>query len=135
MTFKKTFAAALVAASFATVPALVSAQVAGATVIGVTQEISAAVADGWSVKRSILGENVYSSEAADSEAVGDIEDIIIDREGAVTYAVVNASRYLGLSSHYVLVPVEQFTVQGDRIVLPGSTKDALRELPPFEYTR
>ena len=125
---------ALAAAIVATVPFVAQAQVAGGTVLGVTETVSARLANGWSVKKAILGENVYN-DANKSEEVGKVDDIIIDTEGYVSYAIVNASKYLGLSSHLVAVPVEQFKVENGHIVLPGVTKEGLRNVPKFEYAK
>ena len=42
---------------------------------------------------------------------------------------------MGLSNHRVAIPVEQFKIEGDRITLPGATKDALRAMPVFQYAK
>jgi len=122
----------LALAALLSAPLLAHAQVAGATVLGVTETVSAAIAKGWSVKRSILGQNVYNTDAKPA-VVGKVEDVIIDPDGALSYAVVNASKFLGISSHLVLIPVQQFKIEGQRISLPGATKDALRAVPTFTY--
>lgn len=115
------------------IPATTADQPAAAALgLGVTADISTSAAQGWSVKNALIGQNVYN-DSAESENVGDISDVILDREGSLSYAVVNASRFLGLSSHHVLIPIEQFRFEGERIVLPGSTNEALRELPEFDY--
>ena len=100
--------------------------------IGVTTTVAAEVANGWSVKKAIMGKDVYNDEAK-PVVVGKVEDIIVSPKGSVSYAVVNASKYLGLSSHDVLIPVEQFKIESRRITLPGATKDSLRALPVFRY--
>ncbi|QEA13800.1 PRC-barrel domain-containing protein [Comamonas flocculans] len=115
-------------------PFAASAQVAGTTVLGTTQSVYATAANGWSVKKAILDHDVYNDDAK-PEVVGSVEDIIIAPKGSVSYAVVNASKYLGLSSHYVLIPAEQFHVENQRITLPDATKEALRNVPEFKYNR
>jgi hypothetical protein len=35
--------------------------------------------------------------------------------------------------HLVAIPVSQFQLNGDKLVLPGATKDALKAAPEFEY--
>jgi sporulation protein YlmC with PRC-barrel domain len=123
---------ALALAAALSMPLAAQAQVAGGTVLGVTETVAAAVADGWSVKKSILGKDVYNDDTKPA-VVGKVEDVIINPQGAVSYAVVNASKFLGLSSHLVLIPVEQFRIDDQRITLPGATKNALRDVPPFKY--
>lgn len=130
-TIRSLFPAVLLAAS-AALPLAATAQVAGGTVLGVTETVHASVANGWSVKKAILGKDVYNNDAK-PEVVGKVDDIIINPKGSVSYAIVNASKFLGLSSHDVLIPVEQFTIENNRITLPGATKDALRQLPQFKY--
>lgn len=129
---KSLLCSALIASAAFALPSMASAQVAGGTVIGVTQEITTAVAKGWSAKKHLLGQTVYSA-TTDGDSVGTLVDIIVSPAGSVSYAVVNASRFLGLSSHYVLVPVEQFAIQEGRIALPGASRAALRNVPKFEY--
>ena len=102
--------------------------------IGVAEAVRAKIVNGWSAKKSILGHDVYN-DAAKPEKVGKVEDIIIDPEGAVSYAIVNASKYMGLSSHLVAVPVHQFKLENNRITLPGATKDGLRNVPVFHYAK
>ena len=113
-------------------PVLAHAQAVGGTVLGVSETVSAAVANGWSIKKSIMGKEVYNDDTKPG-SVGKIEDVIINPQGAVSYAVVNASKFLGMSSHLVLIPIEQLKVEGNRITLPGATKDALRKVPVFKY--
>ena len=131
MHLKTLFTSAVLASSFLVVP-VASAQVAGGTVIGVTQEITTAVAKGWSAKKHLMGQTVYS-DTTDGDSVGTLVDIIVAPNGSVSYAVVNASRFLGMSSHYVLIPVEQFRIHDGRIALPGATRSSLRDVPKFEY--
>ncbi len=130
-TLRSLVSAAVLAAS-AALPLAATAQVAGASVLGVTETVHASLANGWSVKKAILGKDVYNDDAK-PEVVGKVDDIIINPKGSVSYAIVNASKFLGLSSHDVLIPVEQFTVENNRITLRGATKDALRKLPQFKY--
>ncbi len=113
-------------------PGIASAQTAGGTVIGVSTEVMADVIAGVSAKKSILGKKIYNDEAKPA-VVGEVDDVIISPKGSVSYAIVNASRFLGLSNHRVAVPVEQFRFDGKNITLPGATKDALRGMPVFQY--
>mgnify|MGYP001127035763 CR=1 FL=1 len=128
----RAFYAAPLLACCLTLPVVAFAQAAGGAVLGVTATVAAEVANGWSVKKSILGKDVYNDEAKPA-VVGKVDDIIVNPQGSVSYAIVNASKYLGMSSHDVMIPVEQFKIDDRRITLPGATKDALRQLPEFKY--
>ena len=126
----KTLAAAVVLSfSFVTGAAFaVTPPVAGT--IGVTVEDSKIIAKGWSVRNTILGMDVYNDV---NEKVGTIEDIIVTPDKAVSYAIIGAGGFLGLAKRSVAIPIAQFTIKDNRIVLAGATKEAFKALPPFKY--
>jgi hypothetical protein len=53
----------------------------------------------------------------------------------VTYAIIGAGGFLGVARHNVAIRVSQLKVDGDKLVLPGATKEALKQAPEFEYAR
>src|SRR5215831_11206241 len=123
----------LMLASFALIaPAVSHAQVAGTTLLGVSVAEMHDVALGWSAKRTVLGQPVYNDN---NERVGSIDDIIIAPDKAVSYAIVNAGGFLGLAKHDVAVPISQFKLVDNKLVLPGATKDALKAIPEFQYAQ
>jgi sporulation protein YlmC with PRC-barrel domain len=105
-------------------------QVAGSTEIGVAAAELREITRGWSAKRQIMGQPVYNNK---DERVGQVEDIIIAPDKAVSYAIVGAGGFLGLGKHDVAIPVNQFKVTDGKLVLAGATKDALKAMPEFEY--
>ena len=111
-------------------PAVSHAQVAGSTMLGVSYGELREVTLGWSAKRQILGQSVYNSL---DERIGSVDDIIVTGDKAVSYAIVNAGGFTGLTKHDVAIPVSQFKLVGDRLVLDGATRDALKASPAFEY--
>jgi sporulation protein YlmC with PRC-barrel domain len=115
-----------------TVPTVSHAQVAGSTLIGVTVTEMRDVANGWSTKRQILGQHVFNDK---DERVGSIEDIIIAPDKAVSYAIINAGGFVGLTKHDVAIPVSQLKLVDKKLVLAGATKEALKASPPFEYAK
>jgi sporulation protein YlmC with PRC-barrel domain len=121
-----TFAGVLLIIS--AVPA--AAQVAGSTTLGVSVAELRDVVEGWSAKRQILGQSVYSDK---QERIGTVEDIIISPDKSVSYGIVGAGGFLGFDKRDVAIPVNQFKLTDGKLVLPGATKEALREMPPFEY--
>lgn len=108
------------------------AQVAGTQPLGVTVEESQAIVAGWSIKKSILNQIVFNEHG---ERVGVIHDIIIAPDRSVSFAIVAANQFLGVSHHDVAIPIEQLDFVGGKLVLAGATKDAIKALPEFEYTR
>ena len=106
------------------------AQVAGSTTLGVTVAELRDVMEGWSAKRQILGEPVYSDK---QERIGVVEDIIIAPDKKVSYGIVGAGGFLGFDRRDVAIPVHQFKLTDGKLVLPGATKETLAQMPPFEY--
>src|SRR4029077_4642879 len=112
--------------------AMLQAQGAGSTVLAVSVTEAREVADGWSAKHQILGHAVFNDQ---SEKIGAVDDIIIAPTKSVTYAIIGAGGFLGVARHNVAIRVDQLKVDGDKLVLPGATKDALKQAPEFEYAR
>jgi sporulation protein YlmC with PRC-barrel domain len=108
------------------------AQVAGSAQIGVAAAELREITKGWSAKRQVLGQPIYNDK---NERVGEVVDIIIAPDKAISYAIVGAGGFLGLGKHDVAIPVNQFKVSGGKLVLAGATKDALKAMPEFEYSR
>ena len=115
-----------------TVPTIAHAQVAGSTLIGVSVAEMRDVTSGWSAKRQILGQPVFNDK---NERVGSIDDIIVAPDKAVSYAIINAGGFIGLTKHDVAIPVSQLKLVDKKLVLAGATKEALKASPPFEYAR
>jgi hypothetical protein len=113
-----------------TAPTVSRAQVAGSTLVGVSVAEMRDVASGWSAKRKILGQPVFNDK---DERIGSIDDIIIAPDKAVSYAIINAGGFTGLTKHDVAIPVSQLKLVDNKLVLAGATKEALKASPPFEY--
>ena len=101
----------LLASIALTVPTVAHAQVAGSTLIGVSVAEMRDVSLGWSAKRQILG------QAA-------VDDIIVAPDKAVSYAIINAGGFIGLTKHDVAIPVSQLKLVDNKLVLAGATKEA-----------
>ena len=108
------------------------AQVAGSSTVGVAVEELKEVALGWSAKKQILGHRVYNEK---NEKVGVIDDLVIAPDRAVSYAIVGAGGFVGLAKHDVAIPIGQVKQQDGKFVIPGATKEAIKALPKFEYTK
>jgi sporulation protein YlmC with PRC-barrel domain len=122
----------LLAGLAVTVPAISHAQVAGTTLLGVSVAELRDVTLGWSAKRQILGQPVYNDM---NERIGSIDDIIVTPAKSVSYAIINAGGFLAVTKHDVAVPVSQLKLVDNKLTLPGATRDALKDSPPFEYAK
>ncbi|HEY0200960.1 MAG TPA: PRC-barrel domain-containing protein [Burkholderiaceae bacterium] len=109
-----------------------SQPVAGTSTLGITTTEVAVVATGWSLKKQVIGKSVYNE---DKKVIGKVEDVIVAPDKAVSYAIIGVGGFLGMGKHDVAIPVSQFKMADSKITLPGATKDALKDLPPFEYAK
>ncbi|MHC1789743.1 PRC-barrel domain-containing protein [Solidesulfovibrio sp.] len=98
--------------------------------IGITPDEIKLLAKGWSIKKDILGKDVYNDA---SEKVGVIEDIVVTPDKAMSYAIVSTGGFLGIAKHDVVVPVNQLKIKAERVTLPGATKESVKAMPEFKY--
>jgi sporulation protein YlmC with PRC-barrel domain len=110
----------------------VHAQVAGAQPLGVSVEESTAIVAGWSVRKSIMDKPVFNEKG---ERVGAIHDIIVAPDRSVSFAIIAANQFLGVSHHDVAIPIEQLDFVNGKLVLAGATKNAIKALPEFQYVK
>jgi sporulation protein YlmC with PRC-barrel domain len=107
------------------------APVAGTTTIGVAVEQIDIVAKGWRVSK-LLRDQVYNDK---NQKIGKIEDFIVAPDGSLSVAIVDVGGFLGMGTHRVAIPVQQFNQVTPKIVLPGATKDSLKQVPEFRYSK
>jgi sporulation protein YlmC with PRC-barrel domain len=106
------------------------APVAGKIPLGVTVAEEALIAKGWRASK-LTRADVYNDK---NEKIGRVEDVIVAPDGKLSIAVVDVGGFLGLKRHRVAIPVQQFTqINPPKVVLPGATKDALKQLPEFQF--
>jgi sporulation protein YlmC with PRC-barrel domain len=108
------------------------APVVGAVPIGVTVQEEAIVAKGWSAKKDVLGKAVYNDK---NEKIGHVDDVVLSPDRKASFAVIGTGGFVGLGKHDVAIPFSQLQPSGNKLMLPGATKDALKALPEFQYAR
>ena len=113
-------------------PGAASAQVAGSTTIGVSQEETKLVATGWSAKKNILGKAVYNDS---NQKIGTVDDLIISPDRSVSFAIIGVGGFLGIAKHDVAIPMKNLKEEKNKLILPGATKEALKALPEFQYAK
>jgi hypothetical protein len=106
--------------------------VVGGAVLGVEVRELAMVATGYRVSK-LLNSTVYNDK---NEKIGKAEEFIIRPDGMLSYAIIDVGGFLKIGAHRVAIPVNQFSdVRPGRLVLPGATKDALKQMPEFRYAK
>ena len=67
-----------------------------------------------------------------NESIGAVDDLLVSPDGTAAYAVLSVGGFLGMGSKLVVVPYGSLKL-GDKLVLPGGSKDGLSNLPEFKY--
>jgi|ERR1700730_811018 hypothetical protein len=69
-----------------------------------------------------------------NQRIGRITEIVIGRDD-VPFAVLEVGGFIGLGAHMVAVPFKALKIDepGRRIVLPGATRQALKNFPEFRF--
>jgi sporulation protein YlmC with PRC-barrel domain len=68
-----------------------------------------------------------------NEKIGTIDDLLVEPSDKVLFAVLSVGGFLGMGEQLVVVPFNSLQIEGNRVVLPGGSKDALEALPKFKY--
>ncbi|MGV7029611.1 PRC-barrel domain-containing protein [Methylobacterium symbioticum] len=89
------------------------------------------VAKGWRTTK-LHGRAVLNDK---DEKIGTIDDIIIGKD-KVLFAVIQVGGFLGLGGHLIATPFNQLNLDDEKgkIVLPGASKDELKNLSEFRYS-
>jgi len=92
-------------------------------------------ADEWRGSK-LIGTSVYGP---DNKSIGDINDLIVDKSGAIKAAVIGVGGFLGVGEKEVAVPFSSLNVTRkpnsssiDKITV-SFTKDQLKNAPKFAY--
>jgi PRC-barrel domain len=80
----------------------------------------------------VIGNDVLNDE---SETIGKIDDLLVTRDGNEPYAILSVGGFLGIGTHMVVIRYDSLQFVDNKIVLPGGTKDGLKMLPAFEYSK
>ena len=80
-------------------------------------------------------QNVY--DPSDNK-IGDIDDVLIDKEGNVTALIIGVGGFLGMGEKDVAIPfsdVHGSVKNGKWYLVLNTTKDALKTAPGFTYDK
>ena len=120
--------AAIIGMSF--LPAHLNAQGIAQTV-EITKVDVQKVAAGYRASK-VIGSSVVNDA---NETIGKIDELLVTRDGKEPYAVLSVGGFLGMGTHLVVIRYDSLKFADNKIVLPGGTKDGLKMLPAFQYSK
>jgi hypothetical protein len=102
---------------------------------GALQTISLVKVDVLSLESGYRTSKVVGSTVVNEadEVVGKIDDLIVTPNDKIPFAVLSIGGFLGIGTHFVVVPFNALDVRGERMVLRGATKESLKALNEFKY--
>ena len=89
------------------------------------------VAAGYRASK-VIGSSVINDA---NETIGKIDDLLVIRDGKEPYAVLSVGGFLGMGTRLVVIRYDSLKFADNKIVLPGGTKDGLKMLPAFQYSK
>ena len=89
------------------------------------------VAAGYRASK-VIGSSIVNDA---NETTGKIDDLLVTCDGKEPYAVLSIGGFLGMGTHMVVVRYDSLKFAGNKIMLPGGTKDGLKMLPAFQYSK
>jgi hypothetical protein len=89
------------------------------------------VAAGYRASK-VIGSSVVNDA---SETIGKIDDLLVTRDGKEPYVVLSVGGFLGMGTHMVVIRYDNLKFADNKIVLPGGTKNGLKMLPAFQYSK
>ena len=115
----------------------VSLLAAHAKAQGVPQTVEIARVDVQKVAAGYRASKVIGSSVINeaNETIGKIDDLLVTRDGKEPYAVLSVGGFLGMGTRMVVIRYDSLKFADNRIVLPGGTKDGLKMLPAFQYSK
>jgi len=90
------------------------------------------VAKGYRMSK-LIGSSVINDK---NERIGTVDDVIADKDKKqLSFAVLQVGGFLGVGGHLVAVPYDSLVIDdtGQKITLPGASKDELKKLSQFNY--
>ena len=104
---------------------------------GVPQTVEITKVDVQKVSAGYRASKVIGSSIVNdaNETIGKIDDLLVTRDGKEPYAVLSVGGFLGMGTHMVVIRYDNLKFADNKIMLPGGTKDGLRMLPTFQYSK
>jgi sporulation protein YlmC with PRC-barrel domain len=65
------------------------------------------------------------------DEIGHIDDLMIEQDH-IAFAILSVGGFLGLGARQVVVAFDALLIDDDEVVLPGATKEALKEMTVYD---
>ena len=104
---------------------------------GVPQSVEITKVDVQKVAAGYRASKVVGSSVVNdaNQTIGKIDDLLVTRDGKEPYVVLSVGGFLGMGTHMVVIRYDNLKFADNKIVLPGGTKDGLKMLPAFQYSK
>ena len=104
---------------------------------GVPQSVEITKVDVQKVAAGYRASKVVGSSVANdaNQTIGKIDDLLVTRDGKEPYAVLSVGGFLSMGTRLVVIRYDSLKFAANKIVLPGGTKDGLKMLPAFQYSK
>ena len=100
--------------------------------VGLIKVDLSVVSKGYRMSK-LIGTTVINDK---NEKIGTVDDIVADKDKKLlNFAVLQVGGFLGLGGRLVVVPYDSLQIDetGQKITLPGASKDELKKLSEFNY--
>ena len=104
---------------------------------GVPQSVEITKVDVQKVAAGYRASKVVGSSVVNdaNQTIGKIDDLLVTRDGKEPYAVLSVGGFLSMGTRLVVIRYDSLKFADNKIVLPGGTKDGLKMLPAFQYSK
>jgi sporulation protein YlmC with PRC-barrel domain len=91
---------------------------------------------GGYLSSKLVGATVYNDQ---KQSIGEIDNLIVDKNGEVSSAIISVGGFLGVGSKLVEVPFSRLQFQQDgngngrEVILPNASQASLKSMQNFSY--
>jgi sporulation protein YlmC with PRC-barrel domain len=124
-------------ASPGSAPGTAAGMDSGATAGSGTAENNPVLTASGDVRTSeVIGSSVYNEK---NDKLGSVSDILLDKSGKATQAVISVGGVLGVGAKLVAVPYDKLTFSDKvdsktaRVMMSGTDENALNGMPTFHF--
>ncbi|RLQ88218.1 PRC-barrel domain-containing protein [Notoacmeibacter ruber] len=102
---------------------------------GASAQMSSDINEDDVLASNFIGKTVYTSANDDAEAIGDVEDVILDQSGKVDGVVVSVGGFLGIGDKTVALPFDRISMEmrdNEEWLVADTTSEELNQMQEFD---